>query len=127
MPEKLLKWFTSVQTYAVVLMKNKRLVNRVAELEAEITNLKNEIAEKDRKLTEFAAKEKFVKHRGVFWEPDTSGGHMPDPICPRCRIVLWQTEDFLPFRCSSCEFKSPFLKSDLISVFGELNHKTKSE
>lgn len=121
--EKFIELLAALPVNAVLRIEGQRLIRRVEELEAEVSNLKNEIAEKDSQLAKLSAENKFVKFRGVRWEPDGFGGYATDPICPTCDITLCGIEDFFPLRCSSCHFLSPFTKGELESIYDEMLKK----
>lgn len=121
--EKLIELLAALPVTAVLRIECERLLQRNLEIEKEVAKLNAVIAEQDKRLAEYAAKEQFVEFRGVLWRKLESGRYATDPVCPVCRVVLWQCEDLLPFRCSICKFKSPFLRGELTAVFERLVHE----
>lgn len=119
--DKLIELLAALPVNAVLRIEVERLIKRVAELEKEIADLSAVVDEQQRQLAaEATRKEQPVKFRGVCWERDSSGRYAADPICPKCHVALWGTEDFIFLECSSCHFRTPFPKGELSAIYAEM-------
>lgn len=106
---------------ADIRAESQRLVDRVEELERKYADAMEQLAEARRQLAaQASAKEQFVKHSGVLWEREATGGYARYPVCPRCELPMNSLEGVLPFRCSQCKFLALFTGRELDRVMKEL-------
>ena len=80
---------------AKVEQERSDLITKVARLEKELSDLRNQLDEKH-------MPEEFTEYRGALFKRDFSGKYAPVAHCSRCKQPLWNNEpQVFPYECTT--------------------------
>jgi DNA repair exonuclease SbcCD ATPase subunit len=108
---------------AIVKEALTEATNKVARLEAENAELKEQVAEALQQLEDQKTESEFVEHRGAKFKREALTGKFDGPYCPAC-LKPFTAAPGNSFFCIGCKSQPTFKKHDLNKILSRLNKPT---
>jgi hypothetical protein len=112
----------------IALLREQReaLEKKVAALESENRQLKEEVSKLTRKLEAACTPDEFIKYRGVFFRRLPSGEIENAVYCLKCKGPMFSLRGSVPYQCSACnvvaDFNGRWLPELLVEVTTKFPH-----